>query len=101
MRAISIIVVFQATNSIMMKGVLRGGGDTRFLMVADILFLWLVSVPLGAYAGLVWNLSAFWIYFFLKMDQVIKAFWCVLRLKSGKWMKGISGSGAGRAGGRT
>ncbi len=51
MRAISIIVVFQATNSIMMKGVLRGGGDTRFLMVADILFLWLVSVPLGAKDG--------------------------------------------------
>ena len=24
-----------------------GAGDTRFLRVADILFLWLVSVPLG------------------------------------------------------
>lgn len=92
MRAISIIVVFQSTNSIMMKGVLRGGGDTRFLMVADILFLWVVSVPLGALAGLVWHLSAFWIYFFLKIDQVLKAFWCVFRLKSGKWMKGIGGT---------
>jgi putative MATE family efflux protein len=95
MLAISIIVVFQATNSIMMKGVLRGGGDTRFLMVADILFLWAVSVPLGALAGLVWHLSAFWIYFFLKIDQVLKAFWCVSRLRSGKWMKGISGSKQG------
>jgi len=92
MSAISIIVVFQSTNSIMMKGVLRGGGDTKFLMIADILFLWVVSVPLGALAGLYWHLSAFWIYFFLKIDQVLKAFWCVFRLKSGKWMKGISGS---------
>lgn len=92
MIAISIIVVFQSTNSIMMKGVLRGGGDTRFLMVADILFLWVVSVPMGALAGLVWHLSAFWIYFFLKIDQVLKAFWCVFRLKSGKWMKGIGGT---------
>ncbi len=92
MSAISIIVIFQSTNSIMMKGVLRGGGDTKFLMVADILFLWVVSVPLGALAGLYWHLSAFWIYFFLKIDQVLKAFWCVFRLKSGKWMKGISGS---------
>ena len=92
MSAISLIVVFQATNSIMMKGVLRGGGDTRFLMVADILFLWVLSVPLGALAGLSWHLSAFWIYFFLKIDQIVKAFWCVTRLKSGKWMKGISGT---------
>ena len=81
MSAISIIVIFQSTNSIMMKGVLRGGGDTKFLMVADILFLWVVSVPLGALAGLYWHLSAFWIYFFLKIDQVLKAFWCVFRLK--------------------
>ena len=41
-------------------GVLRGGGDTKFLMVADILFLWIVSIPLGALAGLYWHLSAFW-----------------------------------------
>lgn len=92
MAAISIIVVFQSTNSIMMKGVLRGGGDTKFLMVADILFLWVVSVPLGALAGLYWHMSAFWIYFFLKIDQVLKSFWCVFRLKSEKWMKGIRGS---------
>ena len=92
MGAISLIVVFQATNSIMMKGVLRGGGDTRFLMVADILFLWVMSVPLGALAGLCWHLSAFWVYSFLKIDQILKAFWCVTRLKSGKWMKGINGT---------
>ena len=87
MVAIALIVVFQSMNSILTKGVLRGGGDTKFLMVADILFLWIVSVPLGALAGLYWHLDAFWIYVFLKLDQVIKAVWCVFRLKSGKWIK--------------
>ncbi len=90
MNSIALIVVFQAVNSILTKGVLRGGGDTKFLMVADILFLWIVSVPFGALAGLVWHLNAFWIYFLLKVDQVIKAVWCVFRLKSGKWIKVIS-----------
>lgn len=90
MNSIALIVVFQAVNSILTKGVLRGGGDTKFLMVADILFLWIVSVPFGALAGLVWHLDAFWIYFLLKVDQVIKAVWCVFRLKSGKWIKVIS-----------
>lgn len=39
MKAISLIIVFQATNSIMTKGVLRGGGDTKMLMLADNIFL--------------------------------------------------------------
>lgn len=89
MDAISLIVVFQATNSVLTKGVLRGGGDTRFLMLADILFLWVVSIPLGAAAGLLWHWPAFWIYFCLKIDQFIKAIWCVFRLHSGKWIKKI------------
>ena len=89
MLSISIIVVFQATNSIMTKGVLRGGGDTKMLMLADNVFLWLTSLPLGLLAGFVWHLPAFWIYFFLKIDQVVKAFWCLIRLSSGKWIKRI------------
>lgn len=89
MEAVAFIVIFQSANSIMTKGVLRGGGDTKFLMVADILFLWVVSIPLGAMAGLVWHFEPFWIYVCLKLDQVIKAVWCVFRLKSGKWIKSI------------
>lgn len=91
MLSISIIVVFQATNSIMTKGVLRGGGDTKVLMMADNIFLWIAALPLGIAAGLVWHLPAFWIYFFLKSDQVLKAVWCVVRLRSGKWIKKIKG----------
>ena len=89
MNAISLILVFQATNSIMTKGVLRGGGDTRMLMVADNIFLWVLSIPLGVIAGFVWHLPAFWIYICLKSDQITKAIWCILRLRSGKWIKKI------------
>lgn len=92
MLSISIIVLFQATNSIMTKGVLRGGGDTKILMVADNIFLWVASIPLGFLAGLVFHWPAFWIYFCLKIDQVLKAFWCVIRLRSGKWIKKIKSS---------
>ena len=93
MDAIAIIMLFQATNSIMTKGVLRGGGDTKVLMAADNIFLWIASLPLGILAGLVLHLPAFWIYFFLKIDQVLKAVWCVIRLRSGKWIKRIKSSG--------
>ena len=89
MQAISLIILFQATNSIMTKGVLRGGGDTKMLMLADNVFLWVLSIPLGIIAGFVLELPAFWIYVGLKFDQIAKAVWCVLRLRSGKWIKKI------------
>ncbi len=89
MDAIILIMVFQSANSILTKGVLRAGGDTKFLMLGDILFLWVASIPLGALAGLVWGLPSFWIYTFLKIDQIIKCVWCFFRLRSGKWLKRI------------
>ncbi|MCR4619021.1 MAG: MATE family efflux transporter [Lachnospiraceae bacterium] len=90
MLAISIIVVFQGTNSIMTKGVLRGGGDTKMLMLTDNIFLWVLAIPLGLLGGFVLKVSPFWIYIFLKSDQIVKAVWAFLRLRSGKWIKKIS-----------
>lgn len=92
MWAISLIIIFQATNSIMTKGVLRGGGDTKMLMLTDNIFLWAISIPLGILAGFVLKLPPFWIFVCLKSDQIIKTFWSLLRLKSGKWIKKVSTS---------
>ena len=87
MASVSVMMVFQTVQSVLTKGVLRGGGDTRFLMLADILFLWLASIPLGYLCGLVWRLSPFWIYAALKIDWVIKSIWCIFRLRSKKWIR--------------
>lgn len=52
MKSVAIMVIFQATQSMLTKGVLRGGGDTRFLVVADIAFMWLLSIPLGYFSAM-------------------------------------------------
>ena len=93
MDAITMIIIFQSMNSILTKGVLRAGGDTKFLMAGDILFLWVASIPLGYLAGLVFHWSSFWIYTMLKIDQIIKCVWCYFRLRSGKWLKKIKKAG--------
>lgn len=90
MAAISLVIIFRATNSIMTKGVLRGGGDTKMLMLTDNIFLWILAIPLGILAGFVFHWPAFWIYIALKSDDIVKTIWCVGRLKSEKWIKKIS-----------
>lgn len=89
MFAVALMVIFQSTNSVLTKGVLRGGGDTKFLMIADILFLWIVSIPLGYLTGIVLQLPAFFIYASLKADWVIKSVWCTFRLVKGKWIRAV------------
>ena len=86
MLASAIIVFFQAIQSALSKGILRGGGDTKFLMIADIIFQWVASIPLGALAGLVLGLDPFWVLIALRIDFIIKSVWLVFRLKSGKWI---------------
>ena len=89
MGSMAIVTIFMVTSSLLTKGILRGGGDTRFLMVADIFFLWAVSVPLGALAGLVWDRPPFWVFFCLKSEHLLKTILCLFRLKCGKWIKKI------------
>ena len=89
MNGLCVIAIFRVANSILTKGVLRGGGDTRFLLMADMSTMWLLAVPLGALGGLILHLPAFYTYLLLYCDQIVKAFWCVWRLRSGKWIKKI------------
>ena len=72
------------------KGILRGGGDTRFLLFADSTLVWFVSLPLGALSGLVWNLGPVWTYFFLRIEFPLKGIVCLVRFLSGKWIRVIS-----------
>lgn len=98
MDAYAFIIFFQCIQSVMTKGVLRGGGDTRFLMVADILFMWLVSIPMGAVGGLILNWPAWFVTICLRIDYVIKSAWCIARLISGKWIHEVDGLNESRTG---
>lgn len=89
MNSVGLVTVFMAVASVLTKGVLRGGGDTKFLMFGDVFFLWAVSVPLGAAAGLLWHWPPFWIFFCLRIDHLIKTVLCIFRLLSGRWIKTI------------
>ena len=87
---IAAITVFLTLSNILTKGILRSGGDTKFLMVADVLFLWLVSVPFGFLAGLHLRWAPYIVFFILRVDEVIKSIWCLFRFKSGKWIKNVA-----------
>ena len=89
----SLMMPFTTIAYVTSKGILRGGGDTRFLMVFDSILVWVFSLPLGALAGLVWHLTPFWIFFFLKLEFGAKGIICTIRFFSKKWIRVIRADG--------
>ena len=86
MSSSAIIVFFQAVQSALSKGILRGGGDTKFLMIADVIFQWVASIPLGFVMGLLLDVSPFWVLIALRIDYIIKSVWLTVRLGGTKWI---------------
>jgi Na+-driven multidrug efflux pump len=80
-------ISFNYTNII---GVLRGGGDTKFAMTVDILTLWLIALPCGALAGLIFKWPMPVIFLFLTIDEPVKVLIGLSRFKSGKWLRNVT-----------
>ena len=76
-------MAFQFTN---MMGMLRGGGDVRFQMTNDLVFLWGLTVPLGFLSAFVLHLPVIGVFLCLKCDQVIKCFTSEWRLRCCAWI---------------
>lgn len=71
-------------------GILRGGGDSRFVLLMDLIFVWGVTIPLGALAGLYLHLPMPLVYLFLKIDEPIKIIFDSWRLRGTKWMRNVT-----------
>lgn len=94
LNCLSCICLFMTLSNILTKGILRAGGDTKFLMVADVLFLWVVSIPLGFITGLYLGLPAWIVFLCLRSDEILKSIWCLFRFFSWKWIRNVAVRGA-------
>jgi putative MATE family efflux protein len=86
----SVVIMFQAFNTVNIVGVLRGGGDTRFAMIIDLSALWCVALPLGSLAGLVFNWPLPVVFFLLVSDEPAKFLVGVWRFRTGKWLQNVT-----------
>lgn len=90
MDVMSIIIVFQSLGVNLMMGVLRGGGDAKFVLINDIIFMWIVAIPCGFIAAYVLKLPIAIIFFIVKSDEIIKSVVAVVRVLSGKWVRNVT-----------
>ena len=86
----AMIIVLQAMSMQYVVGIFRGGGDTKTAMLVDVLFLWTVAIPLGAFTGLVLGWAPPLVYIMLRSDELLKNVSGFFRLRSGKWIRDIT-----------
>ncbi len=81
----SAVLVFTAYQMPVNTGIIRGGGDTRFIFILDTIAI-CTFVPLAWFGGLVWNWPAIWVIICVNMDQLVKCVPAFIRVNSYKWV---------------
>lgn len=71
-------------------GIIRGGGDTNFIMIVDFVSIWCIVLPLSCLAAFVWKLSPVIVVMLLNSDQVFKCVPAFLRVNHYKWIKSLT-----------
>ena len=90
MASAAFIIFFQSHSFIGLMGILRGGGDNRFVLFCEAFFLWGVAIPAGFAAGLWLGLPAPLVYIVLRSDEIIKNIVGLPRIWGGKWIRDVT-----------
>ncbi|MCD7921070.1 MAG: MATE family efflux transporter [Clostridiales bacterium] len=86
----SYYVIGQAMNTLLIAGVFRAGGNSRFGLICDTITMWAVSVPLGFLSAFVFNLPPMAVYFILCLDEFWKIPVVIRHYRSKKWLNDIT-----------
>ena len=83
-------LVGEGINTCLICGCFRGGGDSRFGMIVDSIFMWLVAVPLTFLAAYVLKLPPVWVYFIMTLDEFEKMPVVFIHYFRNKWLTNIT-----------
>lgn len=86
----SYYIVGQAMNTLVIAGIFRSGGNTKFGMICDTITMWCISVPLGFLTAFVLKWPPMAVYFVLCLDEFWKVPVVYKYYKSYKWLNNIT-----------
>lgn len=71
-------------------GIVRGGGDTRYVMILDFVSIWCIVLPLSYTMAFVVNASPIVVLWCLNLDQIFKCVPAFLKCNFGHWAKKLT-----------
>ncbi len=80
----------KASNHVIIIGILRSGGDTKFSLVLDGLVIWFIGVPVTAAGAFLLGLPVYYVYALTYTEEAVKFFVGVKRYFSKKWINDLT-----------
>lgn len=77
-------------NMTLIVGVLRAGGDAKYVLYVDMIAMWLCSIPAVMLVAFVFELSYTWVYATVLVEEFVKAALVVRRVRRKKWVKNLT-----------
>ena len=91
MLIISIPNVFgQSLNTMLICGIYRAGGDTKFGMIMDMIVMWLYGVLMGYLSAFVFKLPPMVVYLIMFFDEIVKMPAVVRHYFKRNWLRNIT-----------
>ncbi len=86
---ISVTMSIKIINGLLVVGIFRSGGDTRFSMYLEMGSVWLVGVPMAFFGALVLKVPVYWVLALVSIEELVKALIGIPRLLSNKWVRNV------------
>jgi putative MATE family efflux protein len=80
----------RSANHVIIIGLLRSGGDTRFSLLLDGLIIWLVGVPITAAGAFLFHLPVHLVYALTMSEEITKFALGLRRYFSRKWINDLT-----------
>ncbi|MCF0107289.1 MAG: MATE family efflux transporter [Holdemanella sp.] len=82
-----VTVFFISVASIVCNGVIKASGNTRTLLILDIVANWVIAIPLGYICAFVIKVPVHYLYLILRGGNIVKGVWGTYKVKTKSWMK--------------
>jgi len=84
-----LVMAIRVFNIVHIVGVLRGGGDVNFALIAEGITMWCIGVPLAFIGAFVLHLPVEWVVALVMAEEVAKFTAIMFRLLSKRWIKNV------------
>jgi Na+-driven multidrug efflux pump len=86
----AVLLPIKSINMVIIVGVLRSGGDTKYSMFAEMFGVWAIGVPLAFIGVFLLHLNTWQLYLLLGMEEVTKLFLGLYRIKREAWINDLT-----------
>lgn len=86
----AVILLLRTYNFIMIVGILRGGGDSKFALITQGFTMWFIGIPIAYFGAFVMNWPIYAVVGLCAIEEIIKMYIINKRFKSFKWIHNIT-----------